>query len=103
MRTSQYFCVLLFFAVLVSGCQEGPGEEKTKIGDIIPKDRLLEDKAAIGLYLYVFELDRDKYPAVLDVLYDINDLPVEYVNLGSFAGNGLVSCGGDIETWAKMA
>ncbi|PKL51063.1 MAG: hypothetical protein CVV39_00520 [Planctomycetes bacterium HGW-Planctomycetes-1] len=103
MNTLRYFYILLFLAVLVFA-RQGLGREKTRITDIIPKDSLLnEDKAATGLYLYVFELDRDKYPAVLDVLYDINDLPVEYVNLGSFAGNGLVSCGGDIETWTKLA
>lgn len=90
--------------MLVSGCQRSQSREKTRITDLIPKDRSVnENKSAVGLYVYIFELDRDRYPSVLDGLYDINDLPVEYKDSGSFADNGLVSCGGDIITWATLA
>ncbi|MBU1518052.1 MAG: hypothetical protein KKI18_03955 [Planctomycetes bacterium] len=103
-KTLRYFFILLFLAMLVSGCRESQSRGKTRLADLIPKDRSAsEDKSSVGLYVYVFELDRDKYPTVLEGLYDINDLPVEYKNSGSFAGNGLVSCGGDITTWAKLA
>jgi len=104
MRTLRYCFVLLFLAAILPGCRESQSRGKTRLADLIPKDpSASENKSSVGLYIYVFELNRDKYPSVLDGLYDVNDLPVEYENSGSFAANGLVGCGGDITTWAKLA
>jgi hypothetical protein len=103
MRPLRYFCILLFLAVLVFA-RQGLGREKTRITDIIPKDQSAnKDKASIGLYVYVFELNRNRYSSVFDVLGDINDVPIEYKDFESFAGNGLVGCGGDTETWPRLA
>jgi hypothetical protein len=100
----RYCYILLFLAVMLSGCTENRRKEKTSLADLIPKDdSASKDKSAVGLYIYVFELDMDKYPLVLEGLHDVNDLPVEYETSGSFAGNGFVSGGGDVTTWSKLA
>jgi len=104
MKTLRYCCILLFLSVLLLGCKESQSRKKTRLTDLIPKDRSAStDKSTVGLYIYVFELDRDRYPLVLEGLYDVNDLPVEYDSSNSFAGNGFISGGGDITTWAKLA
>ena len=72
--------------------------------DLIPKEnRQPTDKAVIGLYIIVFELDKDKYPQVLQGLNEVNDLPVGYEDRNNFSANGLVSGGGDRKTWIKLA
>lgn len=94
----------MFLTILLSGCGESRSRKKINLTDLIPKDiSASEDKSAVGLYVYVFELNSDRYPLVLEGLYDVNDLPVEYENFGSFTDNGFVSGGGDIISWTKLA
>jgi hypothetical protein len=104
----RYCFILLIMSVLLTGSAEGRGKkkppEKIKIQDILPKGPLgSREGVAVGLYIYVFELDSSKYLSVRMGLNDVNDLPVEYKDFDGFAGNGLVSGGGDINTWRNFA
>ncbi len=108
MKILRYCSILLLLAVLLPGSAEGIGWKKpfnkVKISDLAPKDHSGDAKNSIvNVCVYVFELDRDQYPSVLAGLGEANDLSVKYEDSGSFFGNGLVSGGGDRDTWRKFA
>jgi len=94
--------------VLLSGCTEKQAGEKTrekvKLVDLIPKDSSEnKENSTVGLYVYVYQIDRDKYPSVQQKLNQAADLSVEYEDSKSFSSNGLIGGGGDINAWVKLA
>jgi hypothetical protein len=104
----RYCSILLLLTVLLSGCTEKQAGEKTrekvKLADLIPKDSSgSKENSTVGLYVYVYQIDRDNYPSVQQELSQAADLPVEYEDSKSFSSNGLIGGGGDINTWAKLA
>jgi hypothetical protein len=94
--------------MLVSGCTEKQNWKrpwtKAQAGDLLPEDSYGDKKSSIiGLYIYVFEFDKGKYPSVLNAIGDLNDLPVKYKNSGSFLNNGLIGGGGNRIDWVKFS
>jgi len=104
----RYCSILLFLAMLVSGCTGRQSWkkswEKTQVKDLLPEDRYGDKNSSIiNLYIYVFEIDKEKYPLVLNAIKDVNNLPVKYKDSGSFLSNGLIGGGGNRTTWAKFS
>jgi hypothetical protein len=105
MRILPYCCVLLFFSILLPGCdQNKKPTDKTRLQDLMPQNPAGDSNTpSIGLYIYVFQFDKENYPAALDGLGKANDFTIKYRDAASFTANGFSCGGGDSDTWARLA
>jgi hypothetical protein len=105
MRILPYCCVLLFLSILLPGCnQNKKPTDNIQIQDLMPQNPVADSNtSAVGLYIYVFQFDKDNYSAVLDSLGEANDFAIKYSDAASFAANGFICGRGDSDTWARLA
>jgi hypothetical protein len=105
MRILPYCCVLLFLSILLPGCyQNKKPTDKVRIQDLMPQNPAADSNtSAVGLYIYVFQFDRENYPAALNGLGEVNDFTIKYSDVSSFAANGFICGGGNSDTWARLA
>ena len=106
MKILRYISILPVLALILAGCGEKQNMRLKEIefSDLLPKEhKLRTDKTVVSLFVYMFEIDKNKYPQVLDGLKEANDLSVKYYDWNNFAANGLVSGGGDMNTWGILA
>ena len=105
MKILPYCCVLLFLSILLPGCYQNKKlTDKVHVQDLLPQNPAADSNtSAIGLYIYVFQFDKENYPAALDGLGEANDFTIKYRDVASFAANGFICGGGDSDTWARLA
>jgi hypothetical protein len=105
MRILPYCCVLLFLSILLPGCYQNKKlTDKVHVQDLMPQNPVSDSNTpSIGLDIYVFQFDKDNYPAAFDGLGEANDFTIKYNDVASFAANGFICGGGDSDTWARLA
>jgi hypothetical protein len=105
MRILPYCCVLLFLSILLPGCnQNKKPSDNVRIQDLMPQNSVSDSNtSAVGLYIYIFQFDKENYPAAFDGLGEANDFTIKYNDAGSFAANGFLCGRGDSDTWARLA
>ncbi|HBG28385.1 MAG: hypothetical protein A2Y10_11195 [Planctomycetes bacterium GWF2_41_51] len=96
------------FALIFAGCGEKPEPknqwEDIKLEDLMPQGRPQQsEKAIVGLSVFFFQLDADKYQQVQNAMHNIDGLTINLQDTGNFNANGLICGGGDFDQWRKIA
>lgn len=107
MKILKFIPVILI--ALIAGCSEKQKPqnecEQIKLEDLMPQGEgpRQSDKMIVGLSVFFFQLDADKYPQVHKTLADVNGLNINLRDPQNFNANGLICGGGDSSHWQKIA
>jgi len=106
MKILKYIPILIF-VLIFAGCNEQKKKnhwQDININDLMPKGGPAHTKdTIIGLSVFIFEADREKYLDVQSAMAGTSELQVDAADDIALAANGMICGNGDLKNWPGIA